>query len=151
MHPVWTPRREDVVRDCLVSPDVFPPMVERLAACGVPYPPGLETEAGQRHVSLYLQGLRSHWPGKNAEDIAPFGEVERPVSQDCIGTVPWEHRPLLTVFVGPVAERLGAPDGMSAVEPRRFPTRGPHSGGGKRPWCGHRGKVDHGQGGVCMG
>jgi hypothetical protein len=28
-------------------------------------------------VYLYLQGLLSHLPGKNAEDIATFVEVER--------------------------------------------------------------------------
>jgi hypothetical protein len=37
----------------------------------------LELEAGQRNVHLYLQGLLSHLPGKNAEDIATFVDVER--------------------------------------------------------------------------
>ena len=31
MHTVWAQRREEVLRDCLVSPDVFHQMVERLA------------------------------------------------------------------------------------------------------------------------
>src|SRR5262244_2492112 len=69
-----------------------------------------ETEAGQRHVRLYLQGLLSPLPGKNAEDIATFVDVERQVIQDFIGTVPWDHRPLVTVLVGQVAARLGEPD-----------------------------------------
>jgi hypothetical protein len=49
--------------------------VERLGAFGVPYPHALETETSQRHVHLYLQGLRSHLPGKHAEDMATFVDV----------------------------------------------------------------------------
>ena len=37
MHTVWAQRREEVLNDCLVSPDVFPQMVERLAEFVVPY------------------------------------------------------------------------------------------------------------------
>src|SRR5262250_2825167 len=126
-------------------------MVERLTECVVPYQHVLETEAGQRNVYLYLQGLLSYVPGKNAEDIATFVDVERQVIQDFIGTVPWEHCPLVTVLVGQVAERLGDPDGIIAFDPSSFPKRGTHSVGVKRQWCGHRGKVDNCQVGVFMG
>src|SRR4030095_6670532 len=37
MHTVWTQRREEVVNDCLVSPDIFHHMVDRLAEFVVPY------------------------------------------------------------------------------------------------------------------
>ena len=151
MHTVWAQRREEVLSDCLVSPDVFHRMVDRLAEFVMPYQHVLETEASQRNVSLYLQGLLSHLPGKNAEDIATFVDVERQVIQDFIGTVPWDHRPLVTVLVGQVAERLGEPDGIIAFDPSSFPKRGTHSVGVKRQWCGHRGKVDNCQVGVFMG
>jgi hypothetical protein len=36
MHNVWTRRREEVLRDCLVSPDVFTQMVDRLGKFVVP-------------------------------------------------------------------------------------------------------------------
>ena len=151
MNHVWAQRREEVLNDCLVSPDVFHQMVNRLAEFVVPYQHVLETEAGQRNVHLYLQGLLSHLPGKNAEDIAAFVDVERQVIQDFIGTVPWEHRPLVTVLVGQVAARLGEPDGIIAFDPSSFPKRGTHSVGVKRQWCSHRGKVDNCQVGVFMG
>src|SRR2546421_2170817 len=150
MHTAWAQRREEVLRDCLVSPDVFHQMVERLAEFVVPYQHVLETAAGQRNVPLYLQGLLSHLPGKNAEDIATFVDVERQVIQDFIGTVPWDHGPLVTVLVGQVAERLGEPDGIIAFDPSSFPKRGTHSVGVKRQWCGHRGTVDTCQVGVYM-
>jgi len=151
MSTVWAQRREDLVSDCIVSPDVFYQMLDRLCAFVVPYQRALETETGQRNVHLYLQGLLSHLPGKNAEDIATFVDVERQVLQDFIGTVPWDHRPLITILVGQVAERLGEPDGIIAFDPSSFPKRGTHSVGVKRQWCSHRGKVDNCQVGVFMG
>jgi SRSO17 transposase len=78
-------------------------------------------------------------------------DVERQVIQDFIGTAPWDHRLLMTVLVGQVAERLGELDGIIAFDPSRFPKRGTHSVGVKRQWCGHRGKVDTCQVGVYMG
>src|SRR5262249_5450284 len=151
MHPMWAQRREEVLRDCIVSPDVFTQIMDRLDAFVVPYQHALETEAGQRNVYLYLQDLLSHLPGKNAEDIAMFVEVERQVIQDFIGTVPWDHRPLVAVLVGQVAERLGEPDGIIAFDPSSFPQRGTHSVAVKRQWCSLRGKVDNSQVGVFMG
>jgi SRSO17 transposase len=151
MIPAWAQRREALLSDCIVSPDVFHQMVDRLGEFVVPYQHALETGIGQHHMHLYLQGLLSHLRGKNAEAIATFVDVERQVIQDFIGTVPWDHRPLVTVLVGQVAERLGEPDGIIAFDPSSFPKRGTHSVGVKRQWCGHRGKVDNCQVGVFMG
>jgi len=151
MTPVWALRHEELLNDCIVSPDVFNPMVDRLRDFVVPYQQALETEAGKRNVHLYLQGLFSHLPGKNAEDIATLVNVERQVMQEFIGTAPWDHRPLIEVLVGQVADRLGEPNGIIAFDPSSFPKRGTHSVGVKRQWCGHRGKVDNCQAGVFMG
>jgi SRSO17 transposase len=151
MHPVWAQRRKEVLSDCLVSPNVFTQMVERLGEFVIPYQHALETEASECHVHLYLQGLLSPVERKNAEKIATFVDVERQVIQDFIGTIPWDHRPLVTVLVGQVAARLGEPDGIIAFDPSRFPKRGTHSVGVKRQGCGHRGKVDNCQVGVFMG
>jgi SRSO17 transposase len=151
MTPAWAQRREELLSDCLVSPDVFKQMVERLGEFVVPYQQALETEADQHAMHLYLQGLLSHVDRKNAETIAALVDVERQITQDFIGTAPWDHRPLVTVLVGQVAERLGEPDGIIAFDPSSFPKRGTHSVGVKRQWCGHRGKVDNCQVGVFMG
>ena len=113
MTLAWAQRREEMLNDCLVSPDVFHQMVERLGEFVVPYHQALATEADQHPMHLSLQGLLSHLPRKNAEAIAAWVDVERQVMQDFIGTVPWDHRPLITVLVGQVAERLGEPDGIT--------------------------------------
>jgi SRSO17 transposase len=151
MTPAWALRQEELLNDCIVSPDVFTHMMDRLGDFVVPYQHALEAEASGRHVHLYLQGLLSHVDRKNAEEIAALVDVERQVLQDFIGTAPWDHRPLITVLVGQVAERLGEPDGIIAFDPSSFPKRGMHSVGVKRQWCGHRGKIDNCQVGVFMG
>ena len=74
----------------------------------------------------------SHLPRKNAEEIAGLVDVERLVIQQFIGTAPWDHRPLVTVLVGQVVERLGEPDGVIAFDPSSYPKRGTHSVGVKR-------------------
>src|SRR5438874_7005355 len=151
MTLTWAQRREELLGDCIVSPDVFNPMIDRLAAFVVPYQQALETEAAQRNMHLYLQGLLSHLPSKNAEDIATLVNVERQVIQVFIGTAPWNHRPLIEVLVPQVTCQLGHPDGIIAFDPSSFPKRGAHSVGVKRQWCGHRGKIDTCQVGVFMG
>ena len=151
MTPAWAQRKEELLRDCTVSPDVFIQMVDRLRDFVVPYQHALEAEAGQRHVHLYLQGLLPHLDRKNAEEIAAWVDVERQIMQDFIGTASWEHRPLIQVLVGHVVDQLGEPDGVIAFDPSSFPKRGTHSVGVKRQWCGHRGKVDNCQVGVFMG
>ena len=151
MTPAWAQRQEALLSDCIVSPDVFNHMVDRLREFVAPYQHALETEAGQRNVHLYLAGLLSHLDPKNAEKIAALVDIEHLVLQDFIGTAPWDHRPLVTVLVGQVVARLGEPDGIIAFDPSSFPKRGTHSVGVKRQWCGHRGKVDNCQVGVFMG
>jgi SRSO17 transposase len=151
MTPAWAQRQKDLLRDCVVSPDVFDHMVDRLRDVVVPYQCCLATEAGQRNVHLYLAGLLSHLERKNAEEIAALVDVERLVMQQFVGTAPWDHRPLVTVLVTEVVARLGEPDGILAFDPSSFPKRGSHSVGVKRQWCGHRGKIDTCQVGVYMG
>src|SRR6266852_8012189 len=107
MTPAWAQRQEALLSDCIVSPDVFNHMVDRLRDFVAPYQQALETEAGQRNVHLYLAGLLSHLDRKNAEKIAALVDIERLVLQDFIGTAPWDHRPLVHVLVGQVVERLG--------------------------------------------
>src|SRR5919199_5515357 len=107
MTPARTQRHEALLRDCIVSPDVFDRMVERLRDFAVPYQHALETEASQRNVHLYLAGLLSHLDRKNAETIAALVDVERLVIQEFIGTAPWDHGLLIKVLVGQVVEQVG--------------------------------------------
>src|SRR5262247_1141658 len=126
MTPAWAQRQEELLSDCIVSPNVFHHMVDRLSDFVAPYQRALKTKAGQRNVYLYPQGLLSHLPRKNAEDIATLVDVERLVLQEFIGTAAWDHRPLVRVLVGQVVEQLGEPDGIIAFDPSSFPKRDTH-------------------------
>src|SRR4029450_13889731 len=110
MTSAWAQRQEALLRDCIVSPDVFTSIVDRLGNFVVPYQHALEPEASKRHVHLYLAGLLSHLERKNAETIAALVDVERLVIQEFIGTAPWDHHPLIKVLVGQVSEQLGDPN-----------------------------------------
>jgi hypothetical protein len=77
MTPMWAQRREELWSDCFVSPDVFNEMVDRLGEFIMPYQQALATEADPHSMHLYLQGLLSHLPRKNAEAIAAWVDVER--------------------------------------------------------------------------
>ena len=81
MTPAWAQRREELLSDCLVSPDVFHQMLDRLGEFVVPYQQALASEAAHHPMYLYLQGLLSHVPRKNAEAIAILINVERQVIQ----------------------------------------------------------------------
>jgi hypothetical protein len=54
MTPAWARRQEELLSDCVVSPDVFKHMVDRLGEFVVPYQHALETEAGKRNVHGHL-------------------------------------------------------------------------------------------------
>ena len=151
MTPVWAQRREELLSDCIVSPDVFNQMMDRLGEFVAPYQQALETEAAGTTCTSTFRGCCPTCPARMPRKSPTFVDVERQVIQDFIGTAPWDHRPLVTVLVGEVVERLGEPDGIIAFDPSSFPKRGTHSVGVKRQWCGHRGKVDNCQVGVFMG
>ena len=107
MTPAWAQRREELLSDCIVSPDVFHHMVDRLCDFVVPYQHALETEAGQRNVHLYLQVSCPIWPARMPRQIAALVDVERLVIQDFIGTAPWDHRPLVDGVGGTSGRAVG--------------------------------------------
>ena len=61
-------RQEELLSDCIVSPDVFTPMIDRLAAFVVPYQQALETEAAQRNlhrISSIIRGMVRMYPRRH--------------------------------------------------------------------------------------
>jgi hypothetical protein len=92
----WAARQEELLHDCVVSPHVFEHIVGHLCDFIVPYQHCLETEAEKRNMHLYLAGLLSHLPRRNAEEIVTFVDVDRLVMHHFIGTgagtiVPWSR------------------------------------------------------------
>ena len=55
MTPTWAQRREELLSDCLVSPDVFHQMLDRLGEFVVLYQQALESEAAHHPMHLCLR------------------------------------------------------------------------------------------------
>jgi SRSO17 transposase len=66
----------------------------------------------------------------------------------CSGQGQWQDTALLRKHWGLVDETLGEADGVWITDGADFPKHGAHSVGVARQWCGHVGKVEHGQAGV---
>jgi len=108
MTPAWAQRQEELLSDCIVSPDVFTHMVDHLRDFVRPYQHALETGGrqaqcvslpGRPPVPLTPQECRGHrdvWLMSSALSCKTF-----------IGTAPWDYRPLIEVLVRQVADRLG--------------------------------------------
>ena len=53
MTPAWTQRQEELLSDCVVPPDVFHHMVDRLGEFVTPYQHALKTEAANRAMTSF--------------------------------------------------------------------------------------------------
>jgi hypothetical protein len=58
MTPAWAQRREEVLSDCSVSPDVFMQMVERLGAFVVPYQHALVRRESTQYECRKTRGMQ---------------------------------------------------------------------------------------------
>jgi len=122
----------------------------RLGEFVVPYQQALESEANHLPMHLYLQGLLSHLPRKNAEDIATIVEVGAPGHPRLHRHGALGYRPLVTVLVGQWRS-VGRTRWHHRLRSEQLPQARHAFSGVKRQWCGHRGKVDNCQVGVFMG
>jgi hypothetical protein len=64
MTLTWAQRQAELLRDCIVSPDVFASMVDRLCDFVVPYQDALEREQGDAGGYTYCISRRSFFGGK---------------------------------------------------------------------------------------
>lgn len=83
--------------------------------------------------------------------VGPHAERQGRALQPCIGESTWDNDTILAEHPCLVNENLGEGDGVLIVDGSDFPTHGDHSAGVAPPWCGHTGKQDTCQAGVCVG
>ena len=144
-------RKREILAQCEVSPQIFDDMIIRLDGFAAAYIKDFQRKEQRQHAELYLGGLMSDLGRKNAESIAYRSGEDRHGLQHFIGSASWDHRPLIEVLVGQVAEEIGEPTGVIVFDPSGFEKQGKDSVGVARQWLGRLGKVVNGQVGIYMG
>jgi SRSO17 transposase len=150
MHWRYRLRKQQLLDECEIPPEVFRGGLERLAAFARPFAACLVRQEQRDHARTYLAGLVSDLKRKTAESIAYRHDHDRHGLQHFVGSSTWDHRPLLRELAGQVGREIGTPDGVIVFDPSGFAKKGKASAGVPRQWLGRLGKVDNGQVGVFM-
>src|SRR3954467_6960242 len=150
MHWRYRLRKQQLLDECEVLPEVFLGGLERLAEFARPFAGCLGRQEQRDHARTYLAGLVCDLKHKTAESIAYRHGQERHGLQHFVGSSTWEHRPLLRELASQVGREIGTPDGVIVFDPSGFAKKGHASAGVQRQWLGRLGKVDNGQVGVFM-
>lgn len=150
MHWRYRLRKQQLLDECEIPPEVFQGGIERLTAFSRPFAECLVRQEQRGHARTYLAGLVSDLERKTAESIAYRHDQERHGLQHFVGSSTWDHRPLLRELAGQVGREIGMPDGVIVFDPSGFAKKGHASVGVQRQWLGRLGKVDNGQIGVFM-
>ncbi len=133
-----------------VSPELMDGLSGRLESFVEPFAASLLQPEQRRHTAEYLTGLLSKLPRKSGEAIAYLHDRQRQGLQNFVGSIPWDHKPLLATLARQVGEELGEPDAVIVFDPSGFAKKGTKSVGVIRQWCGRMGKVENCQVGVYM-
>ena len=144
-------RKQELMEECKVSPDLFEQVPQRLRSFVKPFAKHLRTEARQEFTQMYVAGLASGLERKNVESIAYYHNQDRQPLQRFIGQMQWDHRPLLRELGRQVGAELGEPDGVIVFDPSAHSKKGDDSVGVQRQWSGRKGKIDNCQVGIYMG
>jgi SRSO17 transposase len=134
-------RKEQLLAECQVQPEVFEDMMNRLWDFSRPFADCLHRREQKEHAQVYLSGLLSDLSRKNVESIAYRHDQDRQGLQRFIGMSSWDHEPLMAELVRQVGLEIGRPDGVIVFDPSGFAKMGSDSVGVARQWIGRVGKV----------
>jgi SRSO17 transposase len=151
MHWRYKLRKQQLLDECAIDPEISKGGLERLAAFAQPFAACLVRQEQRDHARTYLAGLISDLKRKNTEAIAYRHDQERHGLQHFVGSSTWDHRPLIRELACQVGRELGTPEGVLVFDPSGFAKKGTASVGVQRQWLGRLGKVDNGQVGVFLG
>lgn len=144
-------RKQEMLAECEVSPQVFRGVVERMKKFVQPFADLLRLPTQREHAADYVSGLVSDLERKNVESIAYRHDQDRRNLQHFIGTAQWDHQPLFTELACQVGREVGESDGVIVFDPSAFAKQGKQSVGVARQWSGRHGKIDNCQVAIYMG
>ena len=151
MNRRFAARREELLADAEVAPEILRGVLPRLERFLDPFVASVQRREQGQHARPYVAGLVSNLAYKNVESIAYLHDQEREPLQQFIGQSPWDPRPLIRELVHQVGQQLGSSAGVLVFDPSAFAKKGTASVGVQRQWCGRLGKIDNCQVGVYLG
>ena len=105
-------RKEQLLEECAVAPQVFDRVMPRLERFMEPFVESLVRREQVEHARTFVQGLLSDLDHKNVESIAYRLGQERMPLQWFVGVSGWNDEPLREALVRQVGEQLGEEDGV---------------------------------------
>jgi len=144
-------RKAEVLKECVVAPEVFADVGPRLEHFMQPFVESLVRSEQVAHALTFVRGLLSDVETRNVESIAyRFGEGRMPL-QWFIGRSKWQDLPLRQELTRQIAREIGDDKAVLVFDPSSFPKSGRESVGVARQWCGRLGKVENCQVAVYLG
>ncbi|MGA9348220.1 MAG: transposase [Anaerolineae bacterium] len=110
-------RKRRILQEAQIKPHLFNGMLKRLEQFAQPFIATLSRREQKEHAHTYIAGLLSDLKRKNTESIAYRHDQDRRGLQRFIGSVPWDHRPLLEELARQVGSQLGQEDGVIVFDP----------------------------------
>jgi len=144
-------QKQKILKEADIKPQVFNGMLKRLEQFVKPFIAFLGRREPKENANIYISGLLSDLGRKNVESIAYRYDRDRRALQRFIGSVPWDHQPLLEELARQIGAELGEDDGVIVFDPSGHKKCGNDSVGVQRQWLGRLGKVDNGQVAIYMG
>lgn len=117
-------RKQEMLAECEVSPEVFEGVQERMQTFLQPFNNLLRLPEQRGHAADYVGGLASDLKRKNVESIAYRLDQDRRNLQHFIGTADWDHQPLFTELARQAGQELGEEDGVIVFDPSAFAKKG---------------------------
>ena len=134
-------RKQEMLSECQVAPEIFEGVRQRMEQFVQPFADLLRSPAQREHAAEYVGGLVSDLERKNIESIAYRLDQDRRNLQHFIGSAEWDHQPLFTELARQVGEDLGEDDAVIVFDPSAFAKQGKQSVGVARQWSGRQGKI----------
>jgi hypothetical protein len=144
-------RKHKILQESEIKPQLFNSILKRLEQFAQPFINSLKRRERKEHAHTYIAGLLSDLKRKNTESIAYRHDLHRQGLQRFVGSVPWDHRPLLEELARQIGSQLGQDDAVIVFDPSGHKKCGKDSVGVQRQWLGRLGKVDNCQVAVYMG
>lgn len=142
MDAQYATRKQPLLAECQVAPEICHEVMPRLDTCMLPFVRTFCRQDPAHHAHTSVDGLLADLERKTVESIADRCGHDRLPLQRFIGWAAWDEAPLRRAWRRHVAPPLGHADGVLVWEPSAFPTSGTDSVGVARQWCGRLGNVD---------